>query len=67
MNIFLHGSNDFRIRRVIDIYNKKAGEARSLISQLDRKRSQFINAMTGADWADARNYHLCLDISRNGF
>lgn len=66
-NVFIHASMDFRIRRVMEVYKKDAEEARSLVEESDRDRGKFIHTMTGVEWADARNYHLCIDISRTDF
>jgi cytidylate kinase len=67
-HVFLHAAIDFRIKRVMEVYKiKERGEARSLIDESDRERRKYLRTMTGADWNDARNYHLCVDVSRAGF
>jgi cytidylate kinase len=38
-------------------------DARTLVEETDRRRAKFIRDMTGADWSDALNYHLCIDAS----
>nr|MDA8086477.1 cytidylate kinase family protein [Nitrospiraceae bacterium] len=44
-----------------------ADEAGGLVGKSDRARRKFINTMTGADWSDAGNYHLAIDVSKTGF
>ncbi len=67
-NVFIHAPKDFRIRRAMEMYKIPAMEdAVSLVDEMDRERSNFIRAMTGADWTDARNYHVAIDIGRAGF
>jgi cytidylate kinase len=66
-HVFLHAAIDFRINRVMEVYKiKERGEARSLIDESDRERRKFLRTMTGGDWNDARNYHLCIDVGRAG-
>ena len=36
-------------------------EARTALKESDRNREEFLRAMAGIDWTDARNYHLCLN------
>src|SRR5581483_4046064 len=67
-NVFIHAPIEFREKRLMEIYQiKQSKAARSLIDQSDRQRAKYIRTMTGADWTDSRNYHLCLDISKSGF
>lgn len=67
-NVFIHASKDFRIARVTEVYNiRTMEEAASLVDGMDRERRRFIREMTGADWTDARNYHLSIDTGRVDF
>lgn len=64
INVFLHAPPAFRIQRVME----RAGltdpaQARALIVRSDEARKKFIAQMSGREWGDARNYHLCLDTS----
>jgi cytidylate kinase len=42
-------------------------EVQKMIEESDHERTKFIRNMTGTDWCDARNYHLCIDSSVVGF
>ncbi len=67
-NVFIHAPKEFRVKRAMDVYNIPAIEdAASLVEDMDRERGKFIRAMTGADWTDARNYHLSIDTGRVDF
>jgi len=67
-NVFIHAPRDFRIARAMDVYNVRTREeAASLVTEMDRERGRFIREMTGADWTDARNYHLSIDTGRVDF
>lgn len=67
-NLFIHAPADFRIARVMEVYDiKRRQKAEALIEESDRERRKYLKNMTGADWTDSRNYHLCLDIGRTDF
>ena len=62
VSVFLHASKDFRIKRVMEIYNiTDTRQAEEIVTDSDLQRKKFVKAMTGADWSDAMNYHLCID------
>lgn len=68
VNVFFHAPMEFRIRRVMELYSiVDAEKAMQMIEQEDQQRKKFVEFMTGMDWTDARNYHLCIDTSRSGF
>ncbi len=67
-SILLHAPRNARIRRVMELYSvKDAGQAAEIIDDADRQRTKFVEVMTGADWTDAGNYHLCIDTAKTGF
>ena len=65
--VFIHAPLEFRVHRVMKARNIPEAEARSAIEECDRGRSRFIRDMTGVEWTDAKNYHLCIDSSVAGF
>ena len=68
VNIFIHAPRGVRVKRVMRIYHvSDAGAAISMIDESDYQRGRFIRAMTGAQWNDARNYHLSIDTGKSGF
>jgi len=67
IHVFVHAPEDFRVNRVMKVQNiTDFSKARSLIRESDQRRKKFIRDMTGSDWMDARNYHLCVDSSTVG-
>ncbi|MDA8156053.1 MAG: cytidylate kinase-like family protein [Actinomycetota bacterium] len=68
VNVFVHAPLEFRVKRIMELYKisdeKEAGE---LAAKSDHDRAKYIKMMTGQDWTDLRNYHLCLDSERAGF
>ena len=64
VTIFLHAPVQFRIRRVMEIYQVESEEqARQMIEESDPLRRKYFTQMTGKDWACADNYHLSIDTS----
>ncbi len=67
-NVFIHAPREFRIGRAMEIYKIAAEKAAaSRVDEMDSERGGFIREMTGADWTDARNYHLSIDTGRVDF
>jgi len=65
--VFFYADMDFRSRRVQEICKVSPKEAAKMIEDSDRDRKHYLSSMTGTDWADARQYHLSLDIGALGF
>ncbi len=67
IHVFVHAPEEFRVNRVMKVQNvSDFNKARTLVRESDRRRKKFIRDMTGSDWMDARNYHLCVDSSTVG-
>jgi cytidylate kinase len=68
INIFCHGPEDFRVRRIMEGYGiADPGEALALIRKSDSERRRFLEVVAKTNWTDARNYHLCMDTALTGF
>lgn len=64
VNIFLYAPLNFRAQRVMEREGlADLSQARALIARSDEARKKFIAQMTGREWGNAKNYHLCLDTS----
>ncbi|HBE76557.1 MAG TPA: cytidylate kinase-like family protein [Firmicutes bacterium] len=66
LSIFLHADLAFRQRRVGELYNLTAPEAKKLIEKSDRERGRYLQTLTGRDWNDARTYQLSIDTGKTG-
>lgn len=64
IKIFLHASKEFRSNRIQRIYEVSKEEADKMIIQNDKGRMAYCKTYTGKEWADARNYDLCIDTSK---
>jgi cytidylate kinase len=68
IRLFIHAPLEFRVKRVMQVQRiAEAKEATSTVEESDRRRAKYVKDMVGADWTDARNYHLCIDSSVVGF
>jgi cytidylate kinase len=68
ISVFLHASEGFRIRRVMELYNiPDSAQARSMVRNSDVQRRKFISTLSGTEWTDATNYDLSLDTGIVGF
>jgi CMP/dCMP kinase len=63
MSIFLHGAQAYRIKRIQKLYKLDEEKARKIIETGDKARGIYLKALTGMDWMDCRQYHLCIDTS----
>jgi len=68
VTVFLYAPVDFRAKRVMDIYGiKDCKEALLTVEKRDKQRERFIQTVTGRNWTDACNFHLCIDTEAVGF
>lgn len=68
VRVFIHAPLEFRVKRLMKVQDISSfDEAKSMVEESDRKRARFIKDMVGVDWTDAKNYHLCIDMSAFGF
>ncbi len=67
VHLFVYGPRDYRVERLMkDTGSADLREAQARIDESDRRRARFIKDMVGAEWTDARNYHLSVDSSIAG-
>jgi len=64
VKVFVHAQAELRARRISDERQVTLSEARALVRQGDEDRRAFIHKISGCDWTNARNYHLCIDSGR---
>ena len=63
VRIFIHAPQDYRIKRVMDVYGDTPKEARVNIERSDKARASYYEHISGTHWGDARNYELTVDSS----
>ena len=57
--------HDIKIEGSVDAWSKE--EMKKYIEKTDKFRGDFYRYHTGHEWADARNYDLCLNSGKLGF
>jgi len=68
LNIFVHAPREFRTRRIMEVQDlADARQAAAMLKESDEQRSKFVWNMLHVHWADARNYHLSIDMNLFGF
>lgn len=61
LSVLLYASFDFRKARLNEIYKLSEKDTVKLIHRQDDEREKYLQALTGKDWRDVTNYHLCLN------
>lgn len=65
-NVFLTGSHEDRVQRVMRRDRISKDEAIAKIEKKDKSRSEYYNYYTFGNWGVASSYHLCIDTSVYG-
>ena len=66
--VFIHAPQEFRVKRILEAQkDNDIKKVQARVKESDQVRARFVREMTGVDWTDARNYHLCLDSSSFDF
>lgn len=63
LNVFIHSSMDYKVKRVVDEFEISESKARDMIQKTDKKRASYYNYYTSKKWGDADSYHLTMDSS----
>jgi cytidylate kinase len=68
VRIFMHAPLEFRTNRIMQAQDlADVQHAESKLRESDQQKSKFVWDMLHVHWADARNYHLCVDTSLMDF
>ena len=63
LNVFVTGSQEYRIARLVKTEGLTPEEAEKLMKKKDHTREQYYNYYTLGAWGQASDYHLCIDSS----
>ena len=64
VRVFIHAPLEFRVNRIVRVQElADVQQAESKLRESDEQKSKFLWDMLRVRWADARNYHLCVDTS----
>ena len=67
MSVFIHADKKFCLERAMERHSMTEKEMQKYIEKTDAYRGDFYRYHTGHEWADARNYDLCLNSGKLGF
>lgn len=66
LSIFLYGSLDYRIKRVVEHLGLPEAKARDFVIKTDKRRRSYYEYYTSNDWGVMSNYDLCLNTGELG-
>jgi len=64
IHIYLHGNEEFKIQTVMKREHMEYEEAKKYERMINRKRFMHYKYYTGRIWGRAKNYDLCLDVTK---
>ena len=65
-NIYVSADKEDRIQRIMKKESLSYDEAKKMLEDNDRKRSDYYYEHTGKVWGDVNNYHMILDTTKLG-
>jgi cytidylate kinase len=66
LNVFIHGSIDYRSKRVMEALNITQPKARDKVVKTDKQRRTYYDYYTSKDWGVMSNYDLCVNAEKFG-
>lgn len=66
VRVFLHSTEEDKIRRATQQYNFPADGIAELIRKTNKKRASYHKHYTGLDWGDTRSYDISINIALTG-
>ncbi len=66
-SVFVHASDEFNMQRALERVSMSEKDMEKFIANTNKYRGEFYKYYTGREWADARNYDLCLNSGKLGF
>ncbi len=63
VRIFVYANEDYKIRRVMEVYGDDVKKARENIRRSDEARASYYKNVSGLDWGERHNYELLIDGS----
>ena len=66
VRVFIYASPETRIERIARVNEVDMGEAKSLMTKIDKKRANYYNYYTSQKWGRNENYDLMIDTTKIG-
>ena len=61
INVFIHGSIDYRAKRVMEAQGLTQAKARDKVIKTDKQRRTYYDYYTSKDWGVMSNYDICIN------
>jgi len=61
INLFIHGDDKSRIKRIMDRYALNEAKAKDMINKKDKQRQSYYNYYASNKWGKAETYDLCIN------
>lgn len=66
LSVFIHGSVDYRAKRVMGALGLTQAKARDKVIKTDKQRRTYYDYYTSRDWGVMSNYDLCVNAEKFG-
>lgn len=63
VKIFISAPEEYRIKRVMEVYGDSEEKAKRNIRRSDNARASYYKNISGQEWGNSKNYNLCVDSS----
>ncbi len=63
VSVFVYATEEVKIKNIMEMYNDSYEEAKKMIKQSDKARSNYYQSITSLLWNDQHHYDLCIDSS----
>jgi len=63
VRIFIYAPEEYRVRKVMEMYGDTQEAGRRSIARSDAARSRYYKSVSGREWGDPHGYELCVDSS----
>lgn len=63
LNVFIHAADQYRAKRIVDIYGVRDKSPLKRLEEKDAKRRTNYKYFTGREWGQLENYDITLDSS----
>lgn len=63
VRLFIYAPEDYRIKRVMEVYGDRIGEAKRNIHRSDEARAAYYKDISGKIWGERKNYDFLIDSS----
>ena len=66
ISVFISANVEDRVARVMEGSQVDEAKARDLVNKNDKSRASYYNYYSEGKWGDAKNYDLCINVSKFG-